>query len=581
MSAGASSMVVRRQQVDQLLQSLQLVRDPFPVTPDFETYFFSERLRARYEDLLSAVALRKGFVLVTGDVGVGKTTLARLLINAMQGQGVRTALVINTFVQGQELLRVINRDFGLEARADSIEGLLEELHVFLLEQFAAGSNCVLVIDDAQALAVESLELLRQLSNLETSRHKLLQLVLVGQPELLELLERDDLRQLRSRIAMHLQLEPMTLAEMDAYLFHRLAAAGNGAALKVDADAMELLWRSTSGFPRRVHMVMDRCLFGALGRRLSRIDLHLMREAIAEVEIPAAGSRARAVAPAAMPARRPFKAIAVVLLLAALVAAARLEVLPLPAAGQNWAAVQSFLGRSGVAAPPPAAAGPSAVPAHEPVPEADSKAARPADGLRDEVGETGLRASEAGVADAALTGTPATESLFAAIPVPLWQAFWLRQGVDDMPAPAQLPADTLAALGRLNALLEARGLLAVLLSGAQKPCEEHLALRVSDRETQAESVLAVAGLPRQAGPIEFGKTSPTVRWLQQRLRAHGLLGSVHEDALLGPVTVQALAQFQRGSGLTATGQPDELSLYRLSCASRRGTQGRTQPAQVQP
>lgn len=573
-------MDVRRRHVDALLQSLQLVRDPFPVTPDYESYFFSERLRARYEDLLSAVALRKGFVLVTGDVGVGKTTLTRLLINALQGQGTRTALVINTFVQGQALLRVINRDFGLDANADSIEGLLDELHVFLLEQFAAGANCVLVIDDAQALTVDSLELLRQLSNLETSRHKLLQLVLVGQPELLDLLGCDDLRQLRSRIAMHLQLEPMTLDEMDAYLFHRLAAAGNGTALKVDAEAMTLLWQTTAGYPRRVHMVMDRCLFGALGRQLTRIDTRLMREAIAEVAIPGSAPQQCAAAPSSGRGRRVLAGIAAMLVLTtAAVAAVSFGMRPFAALHQSWAAVQATI-QSSVQSPfeswaqssvdsasGAASTGGDADAAHQPGTAAVAKA--PPD------------AEEEAVSDA--DDQPATLSpaapLFAGIPEPLWQSFWLRQGIEHMPAVGQLPEDTRAALERIDAQLEAQGQRALLLTGAQRACEEHLALRLSGTEARPETLLVVTRLPRPVDPIEFGKYSPAVRWVQERLRIHGLIGAVHVDALLGPVTVYALAQFQRAEGLTATGMLDELSLYRLSCAPRHSTSVAPQPVQV--
>lgn len=579
MISEALPMDVRRRHVDALLQSLQLVRDPFPVTPDYESYFFSARLRARYEDLLSAVALRKGFVLVTGDVGVGKTTLTRLLINAMQGQGTRTALVINTFVQGQALLRVINRDFGLDANADSIEGLLDELHVFLLEQFAAGANCVLVIDDAQALTVDSLELLRQLSNLETSRHKLLQLVLVGQPELLDLLGRGDLRQLRSRIAMHLQLEPMTLDEMDAYLFHRLAAAGNGDALKVDAEAMALLWQATAGYPRRVHMVMDRCLFGALGRRLTRIDTRLMREAIAEVDIPGSAPPPRAAAPFSGRGRGILVGIVAVLVLATAVAAVSFEMLPFAALHQSWAAVQASI-QSSVQS----ALESSGESSGESTPGAASTDANADAALQPgtlAVSETPPEAVEATVSEVAVqpATVSAAASLFAGIPEPLWQSFWLRQGIEHMPAVGQLPEDTRAALERIDAQLEAQGQRALLLTGAQRACEEHLALRLSGTEARPETLLVVTRLPRPVDPIEFGKYSPAVRWVQERLRVHGLIGAVHVDAMLGPVTVYALAQFQRAEGLTATGMLDELSLYRLSCAPRRNAPVAPQPVQV--
>ncbi len=553
MSADAILLDARRLRLDGLLRGLELVRDPFPVTPDYESYFFSPRLRARYEELLGAVALRKGFALITGDVGVGKTTLVRLLIHAMQGQGVRSALVINTFVQGQELLRVINRDFGLAGQAQTIEGLLEELHAFLLEQYAAGANCVLVIDDAQALTVDSLELLRQISNLETTRHKLIQLVLVGQPELLDLLGRGDLRQLRSRIAMHLQLEPMSLQEMDAYLYHRLESAGNGAAFTVDTDALRLLWERTGGYPRRVHLVMDRCLFGALARKLRRVDRGLMREAIAEVALPArAGQPGQPDAPGSRREQRRnwvAWAAAAMMVVSVGVALFRLEVLSLPAPEALAAQVRPLLARvAALAAPGESLAG-----------TVESETS-----LR---GAGGATVAETVPAVASAADKVAAHALFAQIPEPVWVAFWA--GLGGAPALAALPADTPAALAELDRHVAGRGLRSMLLQGAVEACAEHAALHMAPGGGQTGALFVLAEVPRGTEPIEFGRTSGIVRWAQGRLRAHGLLQAEHVDALLGPVTVAALAHFQRAEGLPATGLLDDATLYRLSCAAMRG------------
>lgn len=557
MSLGTLPLVVRRQRLDTLLGSLGLGRDPFPVTPDYESYFFSPRLRARYEELLSAVALRKGFVLVTGDVGVGKTTLARLLIHAMQGQGVRTALVINTFVQGLELLRVINRDFGLEGQAQTIDGLLDELHAFLLEQYALGSNCVLVIDDAQLLTVDSLELLRQLSNLETSRHKLLQLVLVGQPELLDVVGRADLRQLSSRIAMHLELEPMTLEEMDAYIYHRMAAAGNGEALSVDADALRLLWERTGGYPRRVHLAMDRCLFGALGRQVRRIDRGLMREAINEVDLPAESrQRSRPVQHAGRATQGRNWAgwgSVVLLTLAGVIAAVRLEVVSVAALDPLIAKLRPEIAQATAAEAPG-------------VPAAVARALT-AEASASIVGAA--PAVETEPVEEAASGVLPTHALFAQIPESVWASYWLRFGGGaSVPAAGSLPADKRAALAALDQHLGADGLRSFLLEGSVAACPEHASLRFSAPDGLDEVRLVLAKVPRATEPIEFGRASETVRWVQRRLQAHGLLQAEQVDALLGPVTVAALAHFQRGFGLAATGLLDEPSLYRLSCARMR-------------
>ena len=555
----------RRQRLDGLLHTLGLSRDPFPVTPDYESYFFSPRLRQRYEDLLSAVALRKGFVLVTGDVGVGKTTLARLLIDALQAEGMRTALVINTFVQGQALLGVINRDFGLQAQALSIEGLLAELHAFLLQQYAAGANCVLVIDDAQALSVDSLELIRQLSNLETSRHKLLQIVLVGQPELLTVLERSDLRQLRSRIAMHLQLEPMSLEEMDAYLHHRLAHAGNAAAFKVEPAALRSLWAYSAGYPRRIHLVMDRCLFGALARQCSTVDERLMREAIAEVQIAAPASPP---APTRAPRsggqkRMRMRMFSMSLLLAgALGVSAALALTP-PARSAlepAWTRAQAMLDELR----PAAAALLSLALASTPQAQALAVPATPT------AAETALTADMNEAVASALAvdveeAVDAHEGVFARVPPALWQSFWARQAVEDMAPAATLGADVDTALAVLDAHLQGSGRRALLLAADTTPCAEHLAVHMEADAHFAPAVLVLAAVPVLDSVLEFGQYSPTVRWMQQRLQAHGLYAARDIDAVLGPVTVSVLARFQREHGLAATGSADARTLYRLSCA----------------
>lgn len=563
MNTAALPIDARRQRLDSLLHTLGLTRDPFPVTPDYESYFFSSRLRQRYEDLLSAVALRKGFVLVTGDVGVGKTTLTRLLIDAMQAQGVCTALVINTFVQGQALLGVINRDFGLQATAPSIEGLLAELHAFLLQQYAAGANCVLLIDDAQALSVDSLELIRQLSNLETSRHKLLQIVLVGQPELLAVLERADLRQLRSRIAMHLQLEPMSLDEMDAYLHHRLTRAGNGNALRVEPAALRRLWTHTAGYPRRVHLVMDRCLFGALARQRSTVDERLMREAIAEVEISASPSQPAApLAPRSGGQKRMRMFSMFMMLAGALGVGAAVALTPSArnALEPAWARAQVMLDELR----PSSAAALSLARAWAPQPDLTAPAADDALAADDAALATDLEEGVANERVADMTET-AHEGVFARVPPALWQSFWARQAVEDMAPALTLGADAQAALAVLDARLQASGRRALLLAPDTTPCAEHLALHMEANAQRAPTTLVLAAVPVLDSVLEFGQSSAVVRWVQQRLQAHGLYAARDIDAVLGPVTASVLARFQREQGLTATGSVDARTLYRLSCA----------------
>lgn len=274
------------------LQRLGFTENPFPVTPDEGSMFFSARLAGQFSELLHFIEARKGFMLVTGDVGVGKSTLARLLLGRLARQGAATALVFNTFLQGIELLRAINRDFGIAADGETLDTLLQALNGWLLEQHALGRNCVLILDDAQGLDVASLELVRQLSNLEASQAKLLQIVMVAQPEIRQLLARHDLRQLYSRIALSLELLPLTLPELDQYLEHRLRLAGAPQAFRLDRRALRQLHALSGGYIRRVHILIDRCLYGLAASDVQCIDARLVRVAAMELHLDS-GQRLRA------------------------------------------------------------------------------------------------------------------------------------------------------------------------------------------------------------------------------------------------------------------------------------------------
>lgn len=271
------------------LQALGFERSPFPVTPDPEGFFFSPRLTRQFAELRHFIELRKGFMLVTGDVGVGKSTLTRLLLARLESEGTRTALVFNTFLQGLDLLRAITRDFGIQVSGDGLEVHLQALNNWLLTQYVAGHNCVLILDDAQGLDIASLELVRQLSNLETNDAKLLQIVMVAQPEIDDMLARHDLRQLSSRISLRLELTPLELEEVDHYLHHRLQLSGGAQALSVDASALKLLHGISQGYIRRLHMIMDRCLFGLVARNRRRVDKSLVLRAARELGLQVASS----------------------------------------------------------------------------------------------------------------------------------------------------------------------------------------------------------------------------------------------------------------------------------------------------
>ncbi len=265
------------------LSALGLTRNPFPPTPDARCYFYTDQLDRDCAEVLHCVLARKGFLLVTGEVGLGKTTFVRRLLDTVADHDIAIALVFNTFLQGRELLATINRDFGLPAREDMAANMAV-LNDFLLEQAKRGKTTVMVVDDAQNLTDESLEMVRLLSNLESGQEKLLQIVLAGQPELIDKLEQENLRQLKSRIVKHVHLEGLSLRDTGRYFEFRINDAGGAGRLTLDGGALKLLHQTTGGNLRRIHLILDRCLYGLVSRRSSVINRALIQQAITETEI---------------------------------------------------------------------------------------------------------------------------------------------------------------------------------------------------------------------------------------------------------------------------------------------------------
>lgn len=275
----------------QPLSILGLERSPFPTTPDSSAWFATPQLEGELAETLHCLHARAGFVLLTGEVGTGKTTFIRRVLEQAAREGLVSSLVFNTFLQSEQLLAAILRDFGLEPRGRMADDV-ETLNRFLLELSRNGHGCVLVIDDAQALDLDSLELLRLLSNIETGREKLLQIVLSGQPELCARLDQPCIRQLTSRIVKHVRLDALDPAQVHAYVHHRLDATGAAGGIGFDRKAADALWRLSRGNPRRIHMVMERCLYGLVARNSRDIDAALLRQADAEAGVLAATRRSR-------------------------------------------------------------------------------------------------------------------------------------------------------------------------------------------------------------------------------------------------------------------------------------------------
>lgn len=264
--------------------------NPFTITPNSRFIYFSKNHKEAFAHLFYGVTNRAGFIELTGEVGAGKTTVIRTLLNRLDEERYRTALILNPCLSGVELMRSINREFGLPAEEAGSSELLQKLNRFLLTENAAGRIVVLVIDEAQNLSPQVLEQIRLISNLETETAKLIQIVLAGQPELGALLERTDLRQLSQRIAVRYHLRPMDPADTRAYVAHRLEIAGSRFAARFTGPALKKIFRFSGGLPRLVNMVCDRSLLVAFGDGRREISLATVSTAVGEIRRERMGPR---------------------------------------------------------------------------------------------------------------------------------------------------------------------------------------------------------------------------------------------------------------------------------------------------
>jgi general secretion pathway protein A len=234
---------------------------PFSITPDPEFLFLSDTHQSVIERIQYGLGGRMGFLLLTGEVGTGKTTLCRALLDQMQASA-RTVYVINPSLNGRELLACILEDLGVVCPPEaSKKELIDQLNRFLLDQQGAGP-VVIIIDDAQTMPAETLEDLRLLSNLETDKTKLLQMLLVGQPELLAQLDQPEMRQLKQRVALHCLLDFLTRDETAGYIARRLTVAGNQGQVRFDAKAVRRIHKQSGGVPRMINKICDLALTAA-------------------------------------------------------------------------------------------------------------------------------------------------------------------------------------------------------------------------------------------------------------------------------------------------------------------------------
>jgi putative secretion ATPase (PEP-CTERM system associated) len=256
---------------------------PFELVPNPDFLYLSKTHKKALTHLDYGIREKAGFILLTGEVGSGKTTLIRDFIKRLDGK-VTLSKVFNTKVNSEQLISMINDDFGLDIKGKDKVLLLKELYDFLIDQYAKGYHCVLIIDEAQNLTTELLEEIRMLSNLETDRSKLLQIILAGQPELKKILALPELRQLRQRISISCHLLPLTKKETEEYIFHRLEIAGNRDAVKFADGTIDIIHSFSRGIPRLVNIVCDFLLLSAYVEETKELTADLVKEVIDDIEM---------------------------------------------------------------------------------------------------------------------------------------------------------------------------------------------------------------------------------------------------------------------------------------------------------
>ncbi len=254
---------------------------PFELVPNPHFLFMSHSHKKAINYLTYGLQERAGFILLAGEVGSGKTTIIRNLINDLD-EDIALSRVFNTRADAAQILAMINEDFGLEIAGKDKIALLRDLNDHLVALHAEGLRALIIIDEAQNLSAEVLEEIRLLSNLEADTIKLVQIVLVGQPELVEVITRPELRQLRQRIGIHCQLEPLTRAEVEGYVYHRLETAGNREAVFWHAGAFDLIYHYSGGVPRLINQFCDFALLCVFAEQKRELTLEMLKEVIGDI-----------------------------------------------------------------------------------------------------------------------------------------------------------------------------------------------------------------------------------------------------------------------------------------------------------
>ena len=533
-----------------LLAALDLQRHPFPPTPDAHSFFFTPYLQEQIAELQHCIQARKGFMLMTGEVGLGKTTLVRRLLDSLPRERTCSALVFNTFLQTDALLAAIVRDFGLES-GEVLDRNLAGLNDFLLAKHQQGKVCLLVIDDAQNLHPASLELVRLLCNLETDQEKLLQILLVGQPELEQTLDQVQMRQLKSRIVKHVRLSCLGRQDVLRYFNFRANAAGAAGRLCLHPRAARRMHKATHGNLRQIHLVLDRCLYGLVARRRQEIDVDLVTLALRDLGF-------RVAAPGALNWR--WGVAGAVLAMGLLVAF--LWDLSGTALREKYIELKQAL-QADPARPVERVASPSRVDKAEAVApmkeeQEDGKA----------VNSHPLAATT--VPAEAMAAVPAAKSASESSSAPPVTAASLapasRPPIELVAALAKAPAQPSARFdtegcARVTAAKE-QSLARTLVPSALLPILQRVPGLCMYQLMDKTWAVWAQNAPAWQRSEKPQKDVSVVTDLQEQLVRQGLLAPRNVDGLYGPRTATALARFQAAHGLPITPTPDELTLLLL-------------------
>lgn len=262
-------------------QFYSLKERPFCVTSDPAFFFLSRKHNEALSHLLYGVSQRKGIIVITGEIGAGKTTLCRFFLSQL-GKNTKTAFILNPYFSELQLLEAIIRDFGITPKNKSRLSFVWELNRFLLNESEGGNNVVLIIDEAQNLTPKALEQVRLLSNLETEKDKLLQIVLVGQPQLNYKLSLFELRQLKQRIMVRYHITALDKEEVASYINHRLNVAGSQDRIKFTNDAVGVISDFSCGIPRLINIICDRALLAGFVMETHTIDSLIINKCLEEL-----------------------------------------------------------------------------------------------------------------------------------------------------------------------------------------------------------------------------------------------------------------------------------------------------------